>query len=124
MRRGVHVALLIAAISVAAVISYRSDATRGLAGSGIGATAGLVIAGVSRFFVRRAKTSSDTQAMLTAAFGSLVFALVAIAAAIFVTHFLWQPVVKPVALTTLGVYLVHRFAEAFGSWPRPSAKVS
>ena len=119
MRRALPFICLAIVLALAAVLSYRSDETRGLIGCGIGAAVGGLLIAVSGFFTRRARTS-EGNAMLAAVYGGVVASFFILISTMVLVHFVWREVLAPVTLTAFGLYLVCRFADALSSWPVPS----
>jgi MFS family permease len=113
--------VLLAVLALAAVFAHRADGARGLAGAGTGAAVGLLMAFVSRFFTRRARSANGGLAggkpALAALYVGMTASFVILIGTILAVHFLWRPLVNPVALTALAVYLVFRLGEAARAWP-------
>lgn len=114
LRRLLYFFLLAAVAGVALVLGYVVDGTRGLLGCGLGVLIGTLISIVSHLLWKRVE-SSEGHAIVSAVMSAVIVSFVLLVAAIFVVHFLWPEIVKPLTLTALVLYLSHRFVEALGA---------
>jgi hypothetical protein len=111
-------------VAIAALLSYRFDETRGLAGCGIGLLIAAALCGTSHTLTRRAREASDSKTMLRFVFASVAASFTITIGAVVAVHVLWPPVVETATLTAIAVYLVVRFDGAVKSWSTASAEAS
>ncbi len=109
--------LLTIVTALAAAVAYHFDASRGLAGVGIGVAIGLVLVFISHFFTTRARKSSDTQSAISCVYLSVGASFVIVITSAVVVRFVWFEILPSAILTTMAFYLVYRFIAVLDAWP-------
>ncbi len=112
----VRILIPVVVLAIAALLSYRFDETRGLAGCGIGVLVAAVMAGTSHALTRRARQASDAKTTLRFVYLSVGATFAIAIGALVVMRALWPEILETAILTAILLHVVVRLQGAVRSW--------